>query len=294
MKAINLLFICLISFVVTNAQTNDSLNSKKDTTKIENSNPNAEITFKDGNILRGRIIKQTESFIIFKSDIAGEVTIPTEKILNIKFFDNNHTGNQQVYINLASRYFFSPSAINMKKGDGYYQNTWFSLSTFNYAFTNYFTLGGGFELFTLLSGHPLFMITPKVSVPITKNLHIGGGYMYIGILGDNMTKSFFGNIAYGNFTLGNEDANISMNVGTNIKYGGKPVYTINAFIKVSPKFGFMTENWIIPTASEYYSIYSLGGRIIGRKNLFDFALITNSEIAQNIPAIPYLTYTLRF
>ncbi len=296
MKLINNVTIFLIVFITTNikAQVNDSISNKKDSIINERINLAVEINLKDGNILRGNIIKQNASFVIFKSDLTGEISIPQEKILEIKYFDSHKTGNQRVNINLASRYFFSPSAINMKKGDGYYQNTWFSLSTFNYAFTDYFTLGGGFELFTLLFGTPLIMITPKFSIPISDNFHVGAGYMFIGMVGTNGAHSF-ANIAYGNFTLGNEDLNFSMNAGTNIEYPGKPVLTLNAFAKVSPKFGFMTENWLLPSADNYYSVYSFGGRIIGRKNLFDVALITNSDIAASpIHALPYLTYTLRF
>ncbi len=291
MKTINLLIILLIACVNLNAQVSDS--TRVDTVKITRTNLHAEITLKDGNIIRGNITYQNDSLVIFKSDLTGEISIPQDKILEIKYFDSNKTGNQQVYINLASRYFFSPSAINMKKGDGYYQNTWFSLSTFNYAFTNYFTLGGGFELFSLLFGTPLVMVTPKFSIPISDNFHVGAGYMFIGILGKEGAHTF-GNIAYGNFTIGSSDLNFSMNAGTSLDYPGKPVLTVNAFAKVSPKFGFMTENWLLPTSDGYYTVYSFGGRIIGRKNLFDIAFITNPDIAKFIPAIPYLTYTLRF
>ena len=292
-KCFNFLIILLIASINLKAQISDSTTKNVDSIISERTSLMAEITFKDGNILRGKIIKENSSVVIFKSDLTGEISISQEKILTIKFFDPENTGNQQVYVNLASRYFFSPSAFNMKKGDGYYQNTWFSLSTFNYAFSDYFTLGGGFELFSFLLGTPLVMITPKISIPISDNFHIGAGYMFIGVIG-KYGEHTFGNIAYGNFTVGNPDLNFSVNAGTNIEYPGKPVLTLNAFIKMSPNFGFMTENWLLLTADNFYTIYSFGGRIIGRKNLFDFALITNPDIAIIIPAIPYLTYTLRF
>ncbi len=251
----------------------------------------AEITLSDGNILRGTIIKINERIVVFKSDMTGEITIDRNKIVNIKYYDNKNKGSQQTYINLASRYFFGPSAINMKKGDGYYQNTYLFLHTFNYAFTDNFTLGGGTEIISLLFGKPIIMITPKISMPIKDDLHIGGGYLFL--WNSSMGETL--NLAYGNITFGSNDLNASLNIGTNVAYPGNPLIVFSGFARLGTKFGIMTENWMIPTNNtEYYNIYSFGGRIIGRKNFFDFALITNADIMKEILGIPFLTYTLRF
>ncbi len=254
----------------------------------------AEVILKDGNILRGSVIEEHDTSIIFRGELVGQISISRNKIADIRYFIGEKTGNREVYINLASRYFFSPSAINMKAGDGYYQNTYFFINSFNYAITNHFTIGGGFEIFSLLAGHPFAFITPKASFDINKNLHIGGGYLYANVL--NTSGSFGGiNTIYGNITVGNADHNLSVNAGTSLTYGGDPTLTICGFTRVSTKFGLMTENWLFPSFNGYYALYSFGGRIIGRKNLFDFGLITNPDITSaGIIGIPYLSYTLRF
>jgi hypothetical protein len=275
---------------------NNQLNSAIDSSlvyRIDSTKILAEIILKDGNILRGNILKQSIDSITINSSFLGLIILSRKQILSIKFFNPESKGNQQVYTNLASRYFFSPSAINMKKGDGYYQNTWFSFHSFNYAVSDYVTLGGGFEMFSLLLGHPIITLTPKVSIPINKNWHVGAGILYLNVLGSNVNSNGITTV-YGNITYGNNQSNISINAGTSLDYPGKPILTINGFHQISPKFGIMTENWLTPTNESYYNIYTLGGRIIGRKNCFDFGLITNPDIAKFILGIPFLSYTLKF
>jgi hypothetical protein len=284
-----------LTLLKTSAQNSNSESTNDSTLvyKIDSTKILAEIILKDGNIIRGNIVKQSTDSVSINSSILGLLNLSRYQILSIKYFNPQNKGNQQVYSNLASRYFFSPSAINMKKGDGYYQNTWFSFHSFNYAVSDYVTLGGGFEMFSLLLGRPIITLTPKVSFPINKNWHVGAGVLYLNMLGSGVSSSGLTTV-YGNITYGNNKSNISINAGTSLDYPGKPVLTINGFHQISPKFGFMTENWLIPTNESYYNIYTLGGRIIGRKNCFDFGLITNPDIAKFIIGIPFLSYTLKF
>lgn len=286
----------LLNFQLLKAQINDSLSNPSSHNKIHKSNELlAEVVLKDGNILRGNILNEYVDSITFNSSLTGTITILRVNILYIKYFNPDSKGSEQVYVNLASRYFFSPSAMNMKKGDGYYQNTFFTLSTVNYAINDYLTIGGGFELFSLLFGHPIVILTPKFSIPVAKNLHVGGGLLYANMLG--LVSSSGGlNVAYGNITYGDTKSNISVNVGTSLSYPGSPTFTVCGFHQMSPKFGLMTENWIIPSGdNSTFNLYTFGGRVIGRKNLFDFGLITNQALSRSLlPAIPFLSYTLRF
>lgn len=284
-----------LTLLKTSAQNSNSESTNDSTLvyKIDSTKILVEIILKDGNIIRGNMVKQSTDSVSINSSILGLLNLSRYQILSIKYFNPQNKGNQQVYSNLASRYFFSPSAINMKKGDGYYQNTWFSFHSFNYAVSDYVTLGGGFEMFSLLLGRPIITLTPKVSIPINKNWHVGAGVLYLNMLGSGVSSNGLTTV-YGNITYGNNKSNISINAGTSLDYPGKPVLTINGFHQISPKFGFMTENWLTPTNESYYNIYTLGGRIIGRKNCFDFGLITNPDIAKFILGIPFLSYTLKF
>ena len=256
---ISCLLFCI--FQTLNAQTKDSLSFESAKNRIRSSKEIlAEVVLKDGNILRGNVIEEYIDSITFNSSLTGNISILRVNILTIKYFNPESKGNEQVYVNLASRYFFSPSAMNMKKGDGYYQNTFFTLSTINYAINDYITIGGGFELFSLLFGNPIVILTPKFSIPIAEKLHIGGGLLYANILGLQNPSSGL-NVAYGNITYGDTKSNISVNVGTSLSYPGRPTFTVCGFHQVAPKFGLMSENWIIPSGdNSTVNLYTFGGR----------------------------------
>lgn len=254
----------------------------------------AEVVFKDGNIIRGVVRKEDATTITFYSDITGERILDREKILHIKYMSNIKSGNNLVYINLASRYFFSPSAIQMKKGDGYYQNTYFLFNSFNYAFTDNISAGGGFETISLLNGKPVYFLQLKTGLEVARNFHVGGGIMHLNFSLMTESDSYF-NLAFVTTTVGNSDYNFSVNYG--FEPGGnsnEPLLTFNGFARISPKIGFVTENWVFP-ATDDRALFSYGCRIIGRKNLFDAGIITNNAIMEDgIIGIPFLSYTLRF
>lgn len=290
------IFILLLSYQSLQAQNQDSLAIEKSLISSQNGQEIlSEVVLKDGNIIRGKVLIEYKDSIVFKSTLTGSITILRSDILFIKNFTPENKGSKLVYANLASRYFFSPSAINMKKGDGYYQNTLFSLSTFNYAISDYVTVGGGFELFSLILGTPIIIITPKISYPVSDKLHIGGGYLYANIIGiENSSPGV--NIIYGNLTYGSTKSNVSLNVGTSLTYKGRPTFTLSGFHQLSPKFGLMTENWFIPSWDDNYATLNIiGGRVIGRKNLFDFGLIRAGAGGESmLLPVPFLSYTLKF
>src|SRR5688572_4350573 len=105
----NLLFSLFLFCIIINVNAQQKDSSEKITAGLK-----SEIVFKDGTILRGIIVRQNDSLVILNTDVTGQIAIARDKILNIRYFTSAKTGGQQVYINLASRYFFPPSAINMK------------------------------------------------------------------------------------------------------------------------------------------------------------------------------------
>ncbi len=261
--------------------------------KVNYVNQPAELILKDGSILRVQILKETTDSITFTTELTGIRTIERNRILELKYISDITSGSNQVYINLSSRYFYSPSAINMKKGDGYYQNIYVLINSVNYAITDHITIGAGLEAFSLLSGQPIFFIQTKGGIEVLKNLHAGIGYQHVNFaaLGENIS-SF--NLGFGTLTYGNLDYNISVNYGINMGASDAALITFSGFARVGNKFGLITENWIID-AEENVLFSSFGGRVIGRKNLFDFGIITNGDILSNgLIGIPYLSYTLRF
>lgn len=163
-------------------------------------------------------------------------------------FVNEHT----------SRYFFSPSAYNLKEGELYYNTLYFFLHDIQYGISDYFSIGMG----TTLIGIP-FYLTPKVSIPLGSKSTIALGDMIIlGTWGSN----FFGNLLYGVYTHGNTQNNISFGGGlftTNdndiTRKDNSFVLNLSGLAKFSTYVYFVSENYgfqVNTTQSAWYDEYN--------------------------------------
>ncbi len=132
---------------------------------IEKENPDAflKIELNDGNVLNGRIIERKANVLVFKTDNLGVIDIPTNNIKKITEINEANMKNGEYWFPNpnSSRYFFGPSGISLKKGEGYYQNIYLAYNSVSYGLTDYFTIGGG--VFLPVAA----FITPKVSFNIT-------------------------------------------------------------------------------------------------------------------------------
>lgn len=142
----------------------------------------------------------------------------------------------------SSRYFFAPSAYNLKKGELYYNTIYFLLHDIQYGVSDNFSIGMG----TTIAGMP-FYITPKITVPAGEKSTIGvGDMMMLGTWGSD----FFGNLFYGVYTYGTHNKNISLGTGvlsTNESditgSNNSLVLNLSAMARTSGFVYFVTENY---------------------------------------------------
>lgn len=253
------------------------------------------ITLKDGSILQGIVLTENAQEISLVADNIGTITIKKDQIKSLVPLDslNLRKGNYWFPNPNYSRYFIGPG-IQLKKGDGYYQNIDLSLNTVSYGITNFLSMGGGLELYSTLSGHPIFILMPKLGFKVGKSLWVGGGILYL-----NAFEGFgnFGGlgIGYGSASIGNENSNVSLGVGWGFvgsMWSEKPIITLSGMTRVSRRIGLVTENWFIPN----YSIFSYGVRFMGEKISIDLGLINSKDIIKTFPiGLPlFLDFVLKF
>jgi hypothetical protein len=144
-----------------------------------------------------------------------------------------------------SRYFFSPTSYNLKKGELYYNTILFALHDLQYGITDNFSFGMG----TSIGAFP-FYITPKYSFRINeKHSFALGDLMMIGTYGID----FMANLLYGTYTYGNQFNNLTIGLGymssdENEIFGKKvsePVLNISGMAHLSPYMYFVTENYLL-------------------------------------------------
>lgn len=184
---ISLMFILIFSISLmssTVAYSQKKLNSNElDSTKTY------IIKLIDGSEFIGNFLSKDSASIVIRTKSILKIEIPKEKIKSIDVVDaSNFKKGVYWFPNPnATRYLFASSAFTLKKGEGYYQNTWLFLNSVNIGLTNNISIGGGIEFLStfasLGSGNfqPIFFVTSKIGFKVTEKFHLGGGIMAVSI-----------------------------------------------------------------------------------------------------------------
>lgn len=194
------------------------------------------------------------------------------------------------------RYLFAPSAFMMEKGEGYYQNLYLVGNQMSYAFTDWLTLGAGFEWISLFLGTPILFLTPKVGWKTGEKTGVGAGCFVITMPSDNV----FVGIPYGVFTYGNRETNVTLGAGMMVFTDGEesqnsPAFTFNYMSRLANKLGFVFENWLVQIDENPEWIGAPGLRIMQQNSTFDIgAIISPLIISEGGIPIPYVDFVYQF
>ncbi len=251
----------------------------------------------DGNTYRGQILSHDSLSTLFNLDRFGEHRFMKTEIKKLEPLDKEKVVDNEYWMDnpQATRYFFSPNAYGLKKGEGYYQNVWVMVNSFAVGVTDYFSIGGGVVPLFLFAGSPTpIWMTPKFSIPVARDkFNLGAGALMGTVLGEEETG--FG-ILYGISTLGSKDKNVSLGLGYGYAGGDwakAPMINLNTMIRFGPKGYFISENYFIQTEGTTALIFTLGGRHIIQNAGLDYGLVIPiiSEMGEFL-ALPWLGITI--
>lgn len=269
----------------------------------------------------GEVIGLRGNILTLNSPSLGIISIESNTISGIISSGSYATRNGNIWFANpnATRYFFAPSAIPLKKKEGYFQNAYLLANSINVGITNNLTLGGGVVI------PLLFYVTPKISFKASGKLYLGGGILF--------TQSFINDfglsagIGYGLATYGTAEHNFTIGAGYGYarfdkKYSTTPmpIVTLNGMSRVAKKVSLLTENWLIPRAGynkevpmqdtggiqltemvyekkEFYSAaVSLGLRFMpGSRTSVDFSVVgIRTDPGKNDMVLPYLDFVYKF
>ncbi len=260
----------------------------------------------DGNEFYGKILERRKTEIDFETKTLGKVTVPVINIKKMQKVEEEKIVEGSYWFSNPNntRYFYGPSAFNLKKGEAYYQNVYVIANSANYGVTDHFSIGGGFVI-------PFAVyVIPKVNFKIAEKFYAGAG-----VLGGIIIGSGGFGIAYGITTYGTNEHNITLGAG----YGffdnesmERPIFNLNGMTRVSKKIALVTENWSIPVThydyvydtnynytrterKEYDTYISYGMRIMGEKITIDIAFVNSKDIVQELfVGIPYVDFVYKF
>lgn len=174
--------ILSIAFLVCCAQVETRAQDTTTTAPV-----NAIILLKDGTQLRGIILSESPEGLRIKTDNLGEMTISADKIDRIEKHTEGFYRNGQYWFRNpnSTRYFFAPSALPLRKGEGYYQNAYVFVNSVSVGVTDHFTMGGGFVLNPTFRDWQVLFLTPKISFPSESNVTFGVGAIAVVVFNKN-------------------------------------------------------------------------------------------------------------
>jgi hypothetical protein len=189
-----------------------------------------------------------------------------------------------------SRYFYTPSAIPMDKGEIYIQSVYGVAYQVQFGVTENFSIGAT----TTIVATPV-ALTAKYSIKIDeKNTLAFGGLA--GIVGWG-TETNLG-IGFGAFTHGTKESNLTIAGGyawintKNSGGGNSPVMSLSGNQRLSKNLSLMGELWYLPEAGVFF-----GGPCFrlykSKKSSFDFGIWCIGVEDKN-PFIPVVGYTYNF
>lgn len=256
----------------------------------------------DNNEYIGKIIAIEEDHIILVSNTT-EIKIFKKNIVSIKEIDEKTDKSGKFWFpnTHASRYLFSPSAIPLERGEGYYQNVYITVNSVHYGISDNISIGGGFELISTILGVPIWYIAPKAGFQVAPDVHLGAGVLMGGILAVREEVEVPGVlfIPFGLGTYGNREKNITIGFGWPLTTEGspdQPVLNLAGMYRVSRSVSLISENYILPGIQSGYMV-SYGIRFMREKISIDFALFNNHEMASTlwIPiGIPFIDLVFKF
>ncbi|MEL6195141.1 MAG: hypothetical protein AAFR66_23990 [Bacteroidota bacterium] len=245
---------------------------------------NMIIRTSDGNTYKGKILESRVDTVIMETILLGTIGIPREKIKSIKGFVSTGSDiyDRILLSNAYTRYLFGTNALGLKKGEGYYQNTWVLFNQFSYGITDNISVGGGLVPLFLFNGTstPVWG-TVKLSFPVaSESFHLSAGSLFGTIPGEDV--GVFG-LFFGQATIGNEKKNLTVGLGYGFadgEVGNTPTITLGAALPLGRKASFITENYVFPGEA---GLVSGGVRFYLRGATLDAALVSDLQSAVFIP-----------
>jgi hypothetical protein len=263
-----------------------------------------EIILTDGSAFTGTILSRDSATVVFQTNSIARMDIPVRQMKSLKEIQPPIPGKRTFKLAnpFPTKYFFTQSAINLQKGEGYYQNTYVFLNSVSYGFTDYFSIGAGVEILSTIGSissnvfSPTWYIAPKVGFKVSDQLYLGGGVTFANIGG------FFDNakigIGYGLATFGSTEHNLSIGL-TNVfsidDQGNNTLITLAGMTRISERLALVTENYISASNDVGSSIFSYGLRFIASKTSVDLGFINNKDIIKSFfLGVPYVDFNIKF
>ncbi len=204
----------------------------------------------------------------------------------------------------ATRLLFAPTALPLRRGEGYVADFWIFFASAAIGVTDRFTLGAGMSLFPLDNfADNIFYALPKYTVVSQPRLKVALGALMASVPwssnDDGTRRRQSLGILYGVATTGSPESNLTLGAGWGYVGGtlaNKPVITVGGQHRATKRIALISENWFVPfDGNDVGGFVSYGVRMLGEKIAVDLAL--GSPVGADtfyFPGVPLLGFAFKF
>jgi hypothetical protein len=253
----------------------------------------------EGTVYVGTLVRESDEAVVLAMSDGTEVRVLRENIRDFSQINPSRIRNGDYWFDnpQPTRYFFAPSAIGLREGNGYYQNTWVLFNNVNYGVSDRFSIGAG-TVPVFLFGESVFPIwvLPKVSFSnASASRHLAVGGVLGGVVGEGESASV--GLLYTSGTLGGADRNLTAGIGYGYQNGSladTPFFNVSGMTRVSKRFYLVSENYFF-SGDEVNGLVSFGLRYAPEKFAVDFGLVRPlTDDLDSFIAFPWLGVALPF
>jgi hypothetical protein len=250
-----------------------------------------QVVLRDGTILNGTLQQARQDTLFVQTSSGLQIPVPDLQIVSVGAlpgeirhgeFLRNDPNN--------SRLLLGPTGRGLQAGSGYFADYFLFFPTVAVGVTDNLALSGGVSIVPGASSQ-LAYFGPKLSFPVTPQVALSTGLLYVVIPGDTKDVT----LTYAVGTFGNQRNGVTLGTALPVMTNEEvnPILLLGGEAQISSGAKLITENWFF-TGSETTLLFSGGVRFFGERLAVDIALVGSEEFLQadGFPFVPWVDFSV--
>lgn len=302
MRGFALALAALVALVALVASPARAQRVTLDRVTVADSSVVHRVKLRDGSVLVGRIVAVSGDSVRIRTS-AAELTVARASVSDVAQYPATALRNGELWPDTphSTRLIFSPTAIPLGKGEGYYSNFWLFVSSAAVGVTDRFTFGAGATTFpSRRFTNNVFYLLPKYTVLERPRSRVAVGALAASFPDwrNGSDRVSFG-ILYGVATFGGRESNLTFGSGWGYvrdEIADRPVLTIAGLHRFARRAAFISENWIVTEKHDAAALLSYGVRFLGEMLSVDLAFANAAGTGSGLflPGIPLVGFAVKF
>ncbi len=264
------------------------------------------------------VVEETPEHLVLQLGSGQKLEVDTSAVQSVEADALHHvssTGKTWFDDPNRTRYFYSPSAMMMKRGESHFSQKELAISAFSYGlfdFLNVEVASAVPAYFAGLQGVN-FLAAVKAGGQVGDRLHLAVGAQALllpAVSSSNASGVPVLGLYFGSVTWGDRDFHLTFSGGMPFNLQppqlGSPLFTVSACWRVAEMVAILSENWFLPSLAnlgqdahgQFFLAQVAGVRLMGEHFATDLGLIfTESQQGFLQPVtfpIPWIDFTYNF